>query len=142
MSKRIGSTLDSLFEELGEREEVDLLASKKTVAATIGRQMAARQVSQVELASRMRTSRSQVHRLLDPTDTGVTLGTIARASRALGLRFSVKIAPERARTPSRTRVTVKKARASRGSRLPGAGAPGSPSRLAGARAGRRYDAGE
>jgi hypothetical protein len=29
MKKHIGSTLDALFEELGEKEEVDLLTQKK-----------------------------------------------------------------------------------------------------------------
>jgi hypothetical protein len=35
--KLIGSTLDSLFEELGEREEVELLTQKKLLAAKIER---------------------------------------------------------------------------------------------------------
>jgi hypothetical protein len=38
--KYIGSTLDSLFDELGEREEVELLTQKKLLAAKIERAMA------------------------------------------------------------------------------------------------------
>lgn len=105
-SKHIGSTLDSLLDEVGDREEADLLASKKVLAEKIRRQMSARGVSKLELANRMRTSRSQVHRLLDPSDTGVTLGTIARASNALGMKFSVKLdtrAEKRVRVKGRKR---------------------------------------
>ncbi len=42
MKKRIGTTLDSLFEELGEKEEVDLLTQKKLLAARIEQAMARR----------------------------------------------------------------------------------------------------
>ncbi|HEV8244778.1 MAG TPA: hypothetical protein VGP93_03385, partial [Polyangiaceae bacterium] len=56
--KHIGSTLDSLFEELGEREEVELLTQKKLLAAKIERAMTRRKMTQVELAKAMRTSRT------------------------------------------------------------------------------------
>jgi hypothetical protein len=41
----------------------------------------------VALVQAMRTSRTVVHRLLDPKDTGVTLATLWRASKALGVRL-------------------------------------------------------
>jgi len=85
--KYIGSTLDSLFEELGEREEVELLTQKKLLSAKIERAMARRKMTQVELAKAMRTSRTVVHRLLDPHDTSVTLSTLAKASKALKVRL-------------------------------------------------------
>jgi antitoxin HicB len=85
--KYIGSTLDSLFEELGEREEVELLTQKKLLAAKIERAMVRRKMTQVELAKAMRTSRTVVHRLLDPHDTSVTLATLAKASKALRVRL-------------------------------------------------------
>jgi hypothetical protein len=36
---------------------------------------------------RMRTSRTVIHRLLDPHDTAVTLATLAKASKALGVKL-------------------------------------------------------
>mgnify|MGYP001580574935 CR=1 FL=1 len=86
-NKHIGSTLSSFFEELGEREEVELMAQKKLLAAKIERAMTRRKMTQVELAKAMRTSRTVVHRLLDPHDTSVTLATLAKASRALGVKL-------------------------------------------------------
>lgn len=87
MKKHVGSTLDSLFEELGEKEEVSLRAQKKLLAARIEQVMARRSMTKSELAHAMRTSRTVVHRLLDPRDTGVTLTTIWKASKALGVKL-------------------------------------------------------
>jgi len=83
----IGSTLESLFDELDEREDVELLTQKKLLASKIEQAMARRNMTQSELAKRMRTSRTVVHRLLDPSDTSVTLATLAKASKALGVKL-------------------------------------------------------
>ena len=87
MKKHIGSTLESLFKELGEKEDIDLRTQKKLLAARIEQVMARRKMTKSELAHAMRTSRTVVHRLLDPKDTGVTLATIWKASKALGVRL-------------------------------------------------------
>ena len=87
MNKHIGASLTSLFEELGESHEIDLLTQKKLLALKVQRAMQRRNMSQSELAKAMSTSRTVVHRLLDPADTGVTLATVAKASRALGVRL-------------------------------------------------------
>ena len=87
MKKHIGSTLHSLFDETGERETVNLLTQKKLIAARIVGAMAKRRMTQTELARSMKTSRTVVHRLLDPSDTGVTLSTLWKASNALGVKL-------------------------------------------------------
>ena len=87
MKRHIGSTLDSLLEELGEKEEVGLLAQKKLLALKVERAMAKKKMSKKRLAEAMHTSRTVVHRLLDPKDTGVTLATLWKASRALGVKL-------------------------------------------------------
>ena len=55
--------------------------------ARIQQAMARRRMTKTDLAQAMRTSRTVVHRLLDPKDTGVTLATLWKASRALGVRL-------------------------------------------------------
>jgi antitoxin HicB len=87
MNKHVGSTLESFFEEMGELEDVELLTQKKLLADKIQRAMERKKLTQAELARAMSTSRTVVHRLLDPHDTGITLSTIARASKALGVRL-------------------------------------------------------
>jgi antitoxin HicB len=62
-------------------------------------------VSFSALASSMGTSRTVVYRLLDPSDTGVTLETLSRVARALGLGLKVSLA----RTPNAgTRAGLRK----------------------------------
>ena len=86
-AKPIGSTPQTKLDELGERADVELLSQKKLLAAKIERAMARRNMSRAELARTMRTSRTVIHRLLDPRDTSVTLATLSKASRALGVKL-------------------------------------------------------
>jgi antitoxin HicB len=95
MNKHAGSTVESLFEELGELSEVRLLAAKKVLAEELRRLMAARSMTEAALARAMATSRTTVRRLLDPADTGVTLATLARAGAVLGQRAVVRFVGER-----------------------------------------------
>ena len=105
MDKRnVGSTLDSLFEELGELAEVTLLAQKKLIVRDILERMRQRRVTKATLAGRMRTSRAQLDRLLDLENTSVTLATLARAAAALELVLEVRLAPARVRRHPARRV--------------------------------------
>src|SRR5882757_6709377 len=85
------STLDDFVAGEGKRGEFEAVAIKEVLAWQIGEAMKASKLSQNGLAQRMRTSRSQVRRLLDPTDGNVTLNTLQRAARIVGrsLRFEL-----------------------------------------------------
>lgn len=89
--KHIGSSLGSFLEEMKIREETELLAIKKTLSLQLHQAMKRRNVSQSRLAKEMRTSRTVVNRMLDPSDTGVTLATLTRASQVLGLRVDIRL---------------------------------------------------
>ena len=56
--------------------------------------MSKRHVGPSELARRMVTSRNQINRLLDPADTGVSLRTIDKATKALQATFHLVIEEE------------------------------------------------
>lgn len=88
-SNRFGSSLESMFEETGELEEVIKLAQKKSVARTVDDQRQRLGLSKTELARRMRTSRSSVDRLLDESDTSITLATLTKAAAVLGIRLTI-----------------------------------------------------
>jgi antitoxin HicB len=83
----LGSTFDSWLDEEGIAEDVEALAAKKKLVLALDAAMARRSVSRAQLARDMKTSRTTVHRLLDPDDTGVSLATIVRASNALKTRL-------------------------------------------------------
>jgi antitoxin HicB len=99
MSKHKGSSFDSFLDERGLKEEVHLRAKKSILVDELLDAMKTAKVTRAELAKRMETSRTEVYRLLDPDNTGVTLATLARATIALGLDFrvSVTVAKRRAR---------------------------------------------
>jgi hypothetical protein len=81
---RIGSTFESYLEEEGIRDEVDDLAQKRVLAWELEKAMKESGIKKVEMAARMRTSRTQLERLLDPTNNKVQLDTLQRAARAVG----------------------------------------------------------
>lgn len=101
-NKHIGSTLESLFDELGEGEEFRLVAQKKAFVIAAEQRMAVLEMSKNALAKRMRTSRPAIDRLLDPNHTSLTFASLNRATRALGLDFSLAFFEAKPRKPRRT----------------------------------------
>ena len=72
-------------------EEAIALGIKRDLASDLQRMLKKDNVSQSELARRMRTSRAVVHRLLKRDDPSVTLATISRAAVALGCSVKVML---------------------------------------------------
>jgi antitoxin HicB len=87
-----GSTFDSFLEEEGIREEVEAVAIKRVLAWQLEQAMQQQQKSKQAMAKELRTSRSQLDRLLDPQNVSVTLDTITRAAKALGKRVIIRVA--------------------------------------------------
>ena len=92
-----GSTFDSFLEEEGIREEVEAVAIKRVLAWQLEQAMQKQQKTKQALAKQLRTSRSQLDRLLDPRNVSVTLDTITRAARALGKRVIIRVADVKAK---------------------------------------------
>ena len=86
-----GSSFDSFLEEHGLHQQVEAIAAKRVLAWQIARIMKQQQKTKQALARELRTSRSQLDRLLDPENTAVTLETVSRAAHALGKRLVLKI---------------------------------------------------
>ena len=97
-NKHIGSTFTSFLDAEGIREDVELLAKKKVLADEMVATMKRKSVTRTELAKRMKTSRTQINRLLDPEDISITFVTLAKASTALDLDLLVSLEPRRSRT--------------------------------------------
>jgi antitoxin HicB len=71
---------------------VEAVAIKRVLAWQLERAMKVQQKTKRAMAKELRTSRSQLDRLLDPRNVSVTLDTITRAARALGKRVVIRIA--------------------------------------------------
>lgn len=88
---RIGSSFDDFLKDEGVYNEVETVAVKRVIAWQLEEAMKARRVSKLQMARRMKTSRSQLDRLLDPSHSGVTLETLARAAQVLGRHIRVEL---------------------------------------------------
>jgi antitoxin HicB len=91
-----GSTFDSFLEEEGIREEVEAIAVKRVISWQLTEAMRKKRTTKQALAKELRTSRSQLDRLLDPQNISVSLDTISRAAKALGKRLIIRIADAKA----------------------------------------------
>ena len=86
--KNIGSTFDSWLREEGLYEKVSATAIKRVVARQVEAAMRQKGLTKVEMARRMRTSRSALDRLLDPDNDAITLSTLQKAaSRSRNVKF-------------------------------------------------------
>ncbi len=88
---RIGSSFDDFLKEEGIYEEVTARAIKRVIARQLDTLMRDEGLSKTELARRMKTSRAQLDRLLDPENESVTLGTLTRAARAVGRHLRMEL---------------------------------------------------
>jgi predicted XRE-type DNA-binding protein len=85
------STLDDFLKDEGKFEEFQSIAIKEVLAWQIAEAMKANKISRSGLATKMKTSRSQIGRLLDPKDGNVTLATLQRAARMVGRTLRLEL---------------------------------------------------
>jgi antitoxin HicB len=83
--------LDDFSAQDGKREEFEAIAIKEALARQIVEAMKAQNLSRKRLAERMKTSRSQISRLLDPKDGNVTITTLHRAAKIVGRTLRVEL---------------------------------------------------
>ncbi len=88
---RIGSDFDDFLKDEGLYEEVTASAIKRVLTQQISEAMRAGAISKSEMARRMHTSRSQLDRLLDPTNTRIQLETLFKAAHAVGRNVRLEI---------------------------------------------------
>jgi transcriptional regulator with XRE-family HTH domain len=75
----------------GKLDAFEAAAVKEALARQIAEAMKAQNLSRTRLAERMKTSRSQISRLLDPKDGNVTLITLQRAAKIVGRTLRVEL---------------------------------------------------
>ena len=83
--------LDAELDAEGTREVFQAIAIKEVLAWQIAEAMKEQGLSRKRLAERMGTSRTQISRLLDPTDGNVTLTTLQRAAEMVGRRVRLDL---------------------------------------------------
>ena len=84
-------SFDDFLEQQGQLADSEDVAIKRVLAWQIAEAMKAEGITKTVMASRMKTDRRQLDRLLDPENKSVTLSTLRRAATALGRKLYVEI---------------------------------------------------
>ncbi len=88
--KNLGSSIDDFLKEEGTFEEAQTQAVKEVVAWQLAEAMKKKKISKNKMATLLKTSRSQVDRLLDPKND-ITLGSLQRAAAIVGRRVNIEL---------------------------------------------------
>ena len=91
MSKQhLGSSIEAFLQEEGLFEEAQAQAIKEVVAWQLAEAMKKKKISKSKMARLLKTSRTQVDRLLDPKND-ITLGSLQRAAAIVGRRVNIDL---------------------------------------------------
>jgi len=90
-NKHRGSDFDDFLRGEAIFDDVQATALKRALAEAVEEAMKEGNLSKVEVARRMGTSRSQLDRVLDPTYTAVQLDTLIKAASAVGRALGVSL---------------------------------------------------
>jgi predicted XRE-type DNA-binding protein len=88
--KHMGSSIDDFLKEEGIFEEAQAQAIKEVVAWQLARAMKKKKISKARMARLLKTSRTQVDRLLDPKND-ITLSSLQRAAAMVGRRVTIEL---------------------------------------------------
>jgi antitoxin HicB len=93
MSKRhLGSHFEDFLKKEGRLNASTAVALKRVIAWELERAIKTQHLTKNTVAKRMKTSRAQLDRLLDPDNPSVTLETITRAAAAVGREVRISLA--------------------------------------------------
>ena len=84
-------SFDEFLEKDGLLGETEDMALKEIIADQIRVAMKKKGLTKTTMATRMKTSRRQLDRLLDPDNPSVTLSTLRRAASAVGRNLRVEL---------------------------------------------------
>lgn len=86
-----GESFDEFLDTQDLFAETEEMAIQEIIADQIKVAMDKKGLSKTEVTARMKTSRRQLDRLLDPENTSVTLATLRRAASAVGRNLRVEL---------------------------------------------------
>jgi hypothetical protein len=90
-NSHLGSSFDDFLVEEGILADAEVAAIKRVIAYQIEMEMKRAKLSKSAMAEKMRTSRTALDRLLDPTNVSVTLQTLEKAALALGKSLKIEL---------------------------------------------------
>ena len=88
-----GSDFRDFLSEQGILGEVEARALKQALSLQLDHLLKEQELTKTQMAARMKTSRAAVDRLLDASNSSVTLNTLGIAARALGRKLKIEFVP-------------------------------------------------
>jgi antitoxin HicB len=88
--KHMGSSVDDFLKEEGVFEEAQTQAIKEVLAWQLAEAMKKKRISKNKMAILLKTSRTQVYRLLSAKDD-ITLSSLQRAAAMVGRRVTIEL---------------------------------------------------
>ena len=98
MNPHAGSSFDEFLKEDGIFEEVQARALKRALAEQLADAMQSGNLNKVSMAQRMATSRSQLDRVLDPSNLSIQFDTLIKAASAVGRTVEIRLKRDTKRT--------------------------------------------
>ena len=92
MNQFTGSNFNDFLEEEGILEEVYAKAHKRLLALQLADIMKENSITKTSLANKLKTSRSQLDRILDPENTTITIEVLERVAHAVGKKLHIEFA--------------------------------------------------
>lgn len=89
--KHVGSHFEDFLAKEGRLNESTAVALKRVIAWQLEQAIKKQHLTKNIVAKRMKTSRAQLDRLLDPANSSVTLETITRAAAAVGREVKITL---------------------------------------------------
>ncbi|MEY4246431.1 MAG: hypothetical protein RLZZ245_4016 [Verrucomicrobiota bacterium] len=88
-----GSDFCDFLADEGIRPEVEVLALKRVVALQLQQILEQENITKTQLATRMKTSRASLDRILDPANPSLTVASLGKAAAALGRKVELRFVP-------------------------------------------------
>ena len=86
-----GSSLDDFLKEEGIYDEAVATVEKEIIAWQLQQAMKKKKITKKRMAELMKTSRTQLDKLLNPKDGNVTIKTLHKAAAVVGKRFEIRL---------------------------------------------------
>ena len=93
-----GGSLEDFLQESGDLQEAEAVAIKRVVAWQLEAARRSSHLTKRAMAKGLQTSRSQLERLFDPDNAGVTLGTMVKAANVVGKRLEIRVVSSKKRS--------------------------------------------
>jgi len=89
MNQYTDTNFDDFLEDEGILEEVSAKAHKRLLVLQLTDIMKEKSITKTNLAEKLKTSRSQLDRILDPENTSITIEILERVAHAVGKKLNI-----------------------------------------------------